>query len=94
MRAATEAYREEMDPLFGFRDCCTFEPTAWTSTAGIRSALEAVGAEEHVRDLPDHNELAALLTKLGCVARKAWRASAAGAASASRVPAVQSFGEE
>lgn len=96
VRAATEAYREEMDPLFGFRDRCTFEPTAWTSTADIRSALRAWAAEEHVRDLPDNNELAAFLTQLGCVPERhgkgrerGWRGIRVEGADA-----AQSFGEE
>lgn len=70
VRAATEAYRAEMDPLFGFTDRCAFEPAAWTSTANIRTALKAWAGEEDVKDLPGHNALAAWLSQAGCEARK------------------------
>lgn len=38
---ATEAYRQDMDPLAEFfTDCCEFDPSAWTATVHLRAAYE------------------------------------------------------
>lgn len=66
VQAATEAYREEMDPLFGFAEYCTFDPGAWTATADIRRAVERWAKDEGVRVLPTSNELGDFLRRLGC----------------------------
>ena len=68
VRAATELYREEMDPLAGFSEVCTFDPAAWSATARIRAALEIWAKEEGVKTLPEGSELTRWLEEHDCVA--------------------------
>ena len=70
VRAATEAYRQEMDPLSGLRECCTFEPNSWTSTANMRAAIVRWCGEEGVAVELNHKELADWLSGLGCESHK------------------------
>jgi putative DNA primase/helicase len=42
VRAATDAYRQEMDPMSEWlEDCCTFEPEAWETVSVLRESYEA-----------------------------------------------------
>lgn len=66
VRAATEAYRDEMDPLYAFREYITLDPAAWTAAADIRRALETWAHDEGVKTLPDNRELTTWLKSLGC----------------------------
>ena len=71
VRAATEAYREEMDPLHAFKEeCVILDPAAFTPVTAIRAALEKWAKEEGVKVQLSPNELAAWLGKLGCTADK------------------------
>jgi putative DNA primase/helicase len=92
VRAATAAYQAQMDPLFSFAERCTFEPSAWTSTANIRAAIKAWACEEDVKDLPDHNSLAAWLAKAGCEAKKHGGARGWRGVRCEGVESVQTFG--
>ena len=67
VRAATEAYREEMDPLHAFREeCMILDGAAFTPTAAIRATLERWAKDEGVKSPPGARELAAWLGRLGC----------------------------
>lgn len=71
VRAATEAYREEMDPLHAFQqEYVILDSAAFTPTATIRATLEKWAKEEGVKELPSPNELAAWLGGRGCVSDK------------------------
>jgi putative DNA primase/helicase len=69
VRAATDSYREEMDPMAGFREYVTFDGTAWTATSQIRQAVATYCKEEGIRE-PAGKELAAWLEKLGAIAER------------------------
>lgn len=64
IRAATETYRNEMDPMHGFRDLIVFDHSAWTPTAQIRQAVETYCREEGTTP-PSGRELSDWLEKLG-----------------------------
>ena len=69
--AATEAYREEMDPLNAFQEeCVVLDPAAFTTTGAIRTALERWAKEEGVKVQLSPKELGAWLSSRGCVADK------------------------
>jgi putative DNA primase/helicase len=71
VRAATEAYREEMDPLRAFKEeCVILDPDAFTPTIEIRGALEKWAKEEGVKVQLSPNELAAWLGRFGRTAAK------------------------
>ena len=65
--AATEQYREELDPLASFAESLTFDEKAWTTAADLRSALERWGREEGLKTVPDGRSLGAWLTAHGVV---------------------------
>lgn len=69
VKAATETYRDEMDPMAGFKEFITFDGSAWTATAHIRSALETYCKEEGARTMSG-KDLGAWLEKLGAIPEK------------------------
>lgn len=71
VRAATEAYREEMDPLHAFQEeCVVLDPVAFTPAATIRAALERWAKEEGIKELPSPKELGVWLGSRGCMSEK------------------------
>lgn len=65
--AATEQYREELDPLASFAETLTFDPGAWTAAADLRAALERWGKEEGLKTVPDGRALGVWLSARGVV---------------------------
>ena len=63
--AATQQYRNEMDPLQGFAEYLCPDPTAWISAAEVRSALERWAKEDGVRNLPAGRAFAAWMVDHG-----------------------------
>lgn len=67
---ATEKAREELDPLNGFRDLITMEPSAWTASSAVRLALEKWAHEEGLKRVPSDKELKPWLERLGAIFKR------------------------
>ncbi|HJW75025.1 MAG TPA: hypothetical protein VJ787_05065 [Thermoleophilia bacterium] len=91
---ATDAYRQEMDPLYDFGQYVTIDPAASTSSADIRKALEAWARDEGIKTLPTYNELATWLSGLGCTAERAHGARGWRGLRVDGADSLQSFGGE
>ena len=68
--AATDAYREEMDPLSGFSELLCADDGAWVSNVDVRGALEKWAKEEGIKDLPAGKTFAAWMTSHGAVSER------------------------
>jgi putative DNA primase/helicase len=64
---ATEAYRQDMDPLAGFFDeCCLFSANRWTPASDIRKAYQEWAKSNGERDGMPTKEFADRLRRKGC----------------------------
>lgn len=78
VRAATQSYRDEMDPLRSFiAECCRLQPTAWTASDQLRTEYERYARENGERAV-DGAHFRDGLRHLGCTpdrrhAGRGWR---------------------
>lgn len=67
VEAATEEYREEMDPLRDFlEDRCVLSPASWTATASLRSAYDDWGRDTGTVEPVGAKKLGEWLRAHGC----------------------------
>jgi putative DNA primase/helicase len=64
---ATQAYKDEMDPLRDFfAECCIFDPGAWTATADLRATYDVWCRERGEKNPVPWNDIADALRRRAC----------------------------